>query len=176
MVYKIKVSNFDRKKHLNTILEIERAKTGIEKEPFFKRIARDILKKENFDKITEGPSPSQYQGVPFDFIALKNGQLALIEMKGSKDTFNFSSEVQFARLFQVEKELKENKGIKKIHKILLQINLNYSLYQLLDTEFYNIIFKNIDKSKGKKRPIEPIVNDIISRMRKKGVKLEDIKN
>ena len=57
MNYKVAVSNFDSKKHLKTIEEIERARTNIEKEPFFKKIARDILRKEKFEKITEGPSP-----------------------------------------------------------------------------------------------------------------------
>jgi len=169
--YKVAVSNFDRKKHLKTIEEIERVRTNIEKEPFFKKIALDILKKEKFEKITEGPSPSQFQGVPFDFIALKNDQLSLIELKGSKDTFNFSSEVQFSRLFQVENILTNEKGIKKVSKFLLQINLKYSLYQLLDTNFYKIIFQNIDKSAGTKRPIYPIVEDLIKRIQRKGVKL-----
>ena len=168
MNYKVAVSNFDRKKHLKTIEEIKRVRTNIEKEPFFKKIARDILRKEKFEKITEGPSPSEFQGVPFDFIAIKNGRLSLIELKGSKDTFNYSSEVQFARLLHVENILKDEKRIKNVHKILLQINLKYSLYQLHDTEFYKIIFKNIDKSKGTKRPIKPIVDDIIKRMKKKG--------
>ena len=175
MDYKVEVSNFDSKKHFKNILEIENAETNIAKEIFFKKIARDILKKKHFEKITEGPSPSKFQGVPFDFIALKDGDLSLIELKGSRNTFNYSSEVQYSRLFQVVDTLKK-KDIKKVNKFLLQINLDYSLYQLLDANFYEIIFKNIDKEKGKKRPIEPIVNDIISRMRKKGVKLEDMKN
>jgi len=176
MIYEVEVSNFDRKKHLKTIREIEKAKTNIEKEPFFKKIARDILKKEKFEKITEGPSPSQFQGVPFDFIAIRNGQLSLIELKGSKDTFNYSGEVQFARLLRVENILKNEKRIKKISKFLLQINLKYSLYQLLDTDFYQIIFQNIDKSVGAKRPIRPIVEDLIKRMQRKGVKLEEMQN
>jgi hypothetical protein len=48
----------------------------IEKEAFFKRIARDILSKEGFEKVPEGPSTSQFQGVPFDFMAMKNGCLS----------------------------------------------------------------------------------------------------
>ena len=101
MDYKVEVSNFDSKKHFKNILEIENAETNIAKEIFFKKIARDILKKKHFEKITEGPSPSKFQGVPFDFIALKDGDLSLIELKGSRNTFNYSSEVQYSRLFQV---------------------------------------------------------------------------
>ncbi len=42
---------------------------------------------------------------------------------------------------------------------------------MLDSEFYDIIFKKIDKTLGLKRPILPIVDDLIKRIRKKGVKL-----
>ena len=99
---------------------------------------------------------------------MKKGDLSLIELKGSMNTFNYSTEVQFARLFQVISELKKRKIKSRV--FLLQINADFSLYQILDSKFYEIIFKNIDKSKGLKRPIIPIVDDLIRRMRKKGVK------
>lgn len=169
MEYRVSIFNFDSKKHSKTIDKIINAPNGIEKEQFFKNIARDILSKKGFEKITTGPATSQFQGVPFDFIAMKKGVLTLIELKGSMNTFNYSSPVQFARLYHVETELGK-KGI-KICKFLLQINIKYSLYQLLGAEFYDIIFKNIDKTLGLKRPILPIVNDLIKRMHKKGVKL-----
>ena len=59
----------------------------------------------------------------------------------------------------------------KTNKFLLQINLNYSLYQILGSGFYDIIFSRIDKAIGLKRRILPIVDNIIKRMRKKGIKL-----
>jgi len=169
MEYSVLTGSFDRKKHLKSIAKIDKARSGTEKEPYFKNIARHILSKEGFENITTGPSVSQFQGVPFDFIAMINGTLSLIELKGSMNTFNYSSEVQFARLYHVVAELK-GKGI-QTDIFLLQINLNYSLYQLIDSGFYDIVFSRIDKDVGLKRPILPIVDDIIKRMRKKGIKL-----
>ena len=132
-------------------------------------IARDILSKQGFKKVTKGPSTSQFQGVPFDFIALKKGVVSLVELKGSMNSFNYSKEVQFDRLYHVVSELEKRQIKSSI--FLLQINLAYSLYQILDADFYDIIFENINKTLGLKRPILPIVEDIIKRMRKKGVKL-----
>jgi Holliday junction resolvase len=120
MEYKVSIFNFDSKKHSKTIDEIKNAPNGIEKEPFFKRIALDILSNEGFEKVTEGPSTSEFQGVPFDFIAMKDGRLSLIELKGSTNTFNYSKEEQFARLFQVISELKNRKIESSV--FLLQIN------------------------------------------------------
>ena len=180
MDYKVAVFNFDGKKHLKTIGEIGSGITNIAKEPLFKKIARDILKKQNFEKITEGPSINDLKGVPFDFIALEKGNLSLIELKGSVNTFNYSSELQFARLFHVVSELKKRQIKRDISTFLLQINLNLTVYQLLDSKFYSVIFKNINKAivfkemngkLGYKTPIVPIVDDIIKRMRQKGVKL-----
>lgn len=169
MEYKVSVGNFDRKRHSRSIEKINNAHSGIEKELYFKNIARHILSKEGFDNVTTGPSTSQFQGVPFDFVAMKKGALSLIELKGSMNTFNYSSEVQFARLYHVVTELKKREIQTSI--FLLQINLNYSFYQILNSEFYDIVFSRIDKTLGLKRPILPIVDDIIKRMRRKGIKL-----
>ena len=135
----------------------------------FKKIARDILQKEGFREIIEGPSIHEFQGVPFDFLAIRNGILSLIELKGSMSTFNYSKEVQFSRLYQVANELKKRKI--KHSLFLLQINLKYTLYQLLGQDFYNILFRKIDTSVGKKRPIVPIVDGLVSRMRRVGVEV-----
>jgi hypothetical protein len=167
--YRVLTGSFDRKDHSRSIEKIRKARSSIEKEHFFKNIARHILLKEGFENVTTGPPVSQFQGVPFDFIAMKNGALSLIELKGSLTTFNYSSEVQFARLHHVVTELKAKRIQTDI--FLLQINLNYSLYQLLNSKFYDIVFNRIDKTVGLKRPILPIVDDIIKRMRKKGIKL-----
>lgn len=169
MEYRVLTGSFDRKKHSRTIEKIGRARSGTDKESYFKNIARHILSKEGFQNITTGPSTSQFQGVPFDFIAIKNGVLCLIELKGSMNTFNYSGVVQFARLYHVVSELKE-RGIQP-DIFLLQINLSYSLYQLLNSGFYEIVFSRIDKTVGLKRPILPIVDDIMKRMRKKGIRL-----
>ena len=169
MEYKISLKVFDAKKHSRTIGKIRNAPSGIIKEKYFKNIARDILLREGFKKIIEGPSTSEFQGVPFDFIAIKKGVLSLIELKGSMNTFNYSKDVQFARLYHVVAVLKKRKIKNNI--FLLQINLNYSLYQMLDSKFYTIIFGKIDKTIGLKRPIIPIVDDLISRMRRIDVKI-----
>ena len=169
MEYRVSIGNFDRNKYSRTIEKIGRARSANDKESYFKNIARNILSKEVFENITTGPSTSQLQGVPFDFIAMKERVLSLIELKGSMNTFNYSSEVQFVRLYHVMPELKKRDI--KTNIFLLQINLNYSLYQILDSGFYNIVFSRIDKTLGRKRPILPIVDDIMKRMRKKGMKL-----
>jgi len=167
--YKVLVGIFDRKKHLRAIKKIGKAQAAIEKEHHFKNIARDILSKEGFEGITTGPSTAQFQGVPFDFIAMKKGVLCLIELKGSVNTFNYSSEVQFARFYHVISEFKR-RGIQNAI-FLLQINLNYSLYQILGPGFYEMIFGRVDKTLGLKRPILPIVDNIIKRMKSKGIRL-----
>ena len=169
MEYKVSVGDFDRKRHSGSIEKIGNAHSGIKKEPYFKNIARHILSKEGFENVTTGASTSQFQGVPFDFIAMKNGDLSLIELKGSMNTFNYSAEVQFARLYHVVTELKE-RGI-QTDIFMLQINLSFSLYQLLNSGFYAIVFGRIDKTVGLKRPIVPIVDDIIKRMKRKGITL-----
>lgn len=167
MKYPVSAESFDRKRHTRSIHRILDARSGVEKERYFKNIARDILRKEGFDYVTTGPPTSQFQGVPFDFIALKNSTLSLIELKGSMNSFNYSSEVQFARFFHVVTEL-EKRGL-AVNIYMLQINLSYSLYQLLGSQFYDMIFGRVDKTVGLKRPIVPIVDDIIERMKRKGI-------
>lgn len=85
------------------------------------------------------------------------------------NTFNYSSQVQFARLYHLLSELKKRKIQADI--FLLQINLDYGLYQILDSEFYDIVFSRIDKTVGLKRPITPIVDDIVKRMKRRGITL-----
>jgi len=167
--YRILTGSFDRKDHSKSIEKIRKARSSIEKEHYFKNIARSILSREGFENITTGPSTSQFQGVPFDFIAMKKGVLCLIELKGSMNTFNYSGVVQFARLYHVVTELRKREI--KSNIFLLQINLNYFLFQILGSGFYDIIFSRIDKTIGLKRPILPIVDDIMKRMWKKGMKL-----
>lgn len=169
MKYPVLIGSFDRKRHARSIQKIIDARNGIEKERYFKNIARDILSKEGFEDVTTGPSTSQFQGVPFDFLAAKEATLSLVELKGSTNTFNFSSEVQFARLYHVVNELKKREIRANI--FLLQINLDYGLYQVLDSEFYDIVFSRMDKTVGLKRPIVPIVDDIIKRMKRRGITL-----
>jgi len=77
--------------------------------------------------------------------------------------------VQFARLYHLLSELKKRKIQADI--FLLQINLDYGLYQILDSEFYDIVFSRIDKTVGLKRPITPIVDDIVKRMKRRGITL-----
>ncbi|MDQ1334322.1 MAG: hypothetical protein QG552_1272 [Thermodesulfobacteriota bacterium] len=85
------------------------------------------------------------------------------------NTFNYSSQVQFARLYHLVSELKKREIQADI--FLLQINLDYGLYQILDSEFYDIVFSRIDKTLGLKRPITPIVDDIVKRMKRRGITL-----
>ena len=164
MEYKVLVGDINASKHSKVIRKIKNTENRILKEKYFKNIARDILMREGFTDVKEGPSTSEYQGVPFDFIAIKNGLLSLIELKGSMNSFNYSKEVQFSRLYQVVSELKKRKI--KCRIFLLQINLTCGLYQILDSKFYDIVFSKIDKSAGKKRPIVPIVDDLLSRIQK----------
>lgn len=169
MKYRVSSGSFDRKRHARSIEKIGKARSGLEKEPHFKNIARVILSREGFGKVTMGPSTSKFQGVPFDFIGVKNGVLSLIELKGSINTFNYSSQVQFSRLYHLVSELKKREI--KTNIFLLQINLDYGLYQILDSQFYDIVFSSIDKTVGLKRPIVPIVDDIVKRMKRREITL-----
>jgi hypothetical protein len=128
MEYKISVGDLEPGRHLKIIEQIEKATNNFTKEIYFKKIARHILRREGFTKITEGPSMSEFQGVPFDFIAIKNWVLSLIELKGSAESFNYSKEVQFARLYQVVNELKKRRIRPRPHIFLLQIN--FKVYPL----------------------------------------------
>jgi uncharacterized membrane protein len=58
MEYKVSVGNFDRKRHSRSIEKINNAHSGIEKELYFKNIARHILSEKGFEKVTTGPSTS----------------------------------------------------------------------------------------------------------------------
>jgi hypothetical protein len=158
MEYKIIGGHLDLKKHHKTIADIvDGNNNNQEKEVLFKKIAKDILKKEGFTTIKEGPT--DLKGVPFDFIACKNREFALIELKGATDGFNYSKDVQYSRVQQVLTELKERKIKAKIY--LLQINLKFNVYQILTEQFYNLIFKNLDPTKGTKTKNIPIIVDRI---------------
>ena len=170
MRYAVTVGSFEKARYSVEVRAILASSDGSEKETHFDKIAVPILVDEGFENVVSGPSVLELQGVPFDFIAIENGTLALIELKGSKDTFNYSSHVQFARLHHVVGELK-SRGI-DCSTYLLQINLEYALYQILGADFYSMIFNRIDEALGRVRPIAPIVDEIITRMRKNGVELE----
>jgi hypothetical protein len=162
MEYKILGGHFDLKKHHETVTKIKKSKDNQEKEILFKIIAKDILRKEKFTSVEEGPT--DLKGVPFDFMACKNRELALIELKGATDGFNFSKEVQCSRLLQVVNELKKKKN--KVTMFLLQINLKYGIYQILTEQFYKLIFKKLDPNTGTKTKNIPIIVDrVINKMK-----------
>jgi len=163
MEYRATVGGFDRKKYGRIISQIRNAPNNVIREKHFKKIALSILKRHGFPKVIDGQSVSKRQGVPFDFVEKRKNALSLIELKGSRDTFNYSKEVQFARLYHVVNGLKKRQIRPNI--FLLQVNLKYGLYQILDSEFYANIFRKIDKNIGWNRPIVDIVDDIISWMR-----------
>ena len=150
---------------------IEKTDDTREKERLFKEIVPSILEKHEFHKIEDGQKVSKRRGVPFDFLAVRKEGLSLIELKGSHDTFNYSKEVQYARLHHVVNELKQ-RGI-EADTFLLQINLKYHVYQILDSNFYANVFKRIDINRGWDCPIVDIVDDIISWMRIYGCPLFD---
>jgi len=58
MKYPVSAGSFDRKRHTRSIHRILDARSGVEKERYFKNIARDILRKEGFDYVTTGPPTS----------------------------------------------------------------------------------------------------------------------
>jgi hypothetical protein len=154
-------NNFDTKKYRKEIKAIKIAVNNIAKEPHYKRIAQDLLKIEGFKSVIEGPSTSEIQGVPFDFIAKKNGIISLIELKGTETTFNYPAKVQYSRLYYLLGKLKKKKIIPNI--FLLQINLKSSSYRLRDSEFfYDKPFKERDKNFKPKRSILIIVGYIMA--------------
>ena len=65
MQYNI-TKKFDSNKHSQAIKDIINETNGTKQEPYYMKIARDILSKEGFGKITKR---SELKGVPFDFIA-----------------------------------------------------------------------------------------------------------
>ena len=148
-------------KNQKAVKDIENTDDKMEKEKSFKKIARIILQKEGLTIIKKGPSPAEFSGVPFDFVACKDAKLALIEMKGTKRGFNYSSEVQFSRLQQVATEIK-NRKIKHI-KFLLQINPYYGVYQILDDQFYRLMFEHVDPKAGTARKNIPAIVDWIEK-------------
>ena len=159
-------NNFDPKTYSKEICKIKQLQgKTIDQEVYYKKIAKDLLKKEGFKKITEGPSTSQIKGVPFDFVAQKDGVCSLIELKGSLSSFNFPDKVQYARLYRLITELKYKKI--KHNIFLLQINLRVFRYRIRDKEFFNEKpFKIIDKSLGLDYPVSNIVKYIIKNCEK----------
>jgi hypothetical protein len=146
MEYRASIGGFDRTKHARIITLIRDAPNNQIRERYFKKIALSILKSQGFKKVIDGRYVSSRQGVPFDFLALKENVISLIELKGSRDTFNYSKEVQFARLNHVVNELKKRKIRHSIY--LLQINLKYAIFQILDSAFYANIFSRVDTKLG----------------------------
>jgi len=164
MEYRVTIGAFDRNEFEGPISRIaDRSTKNNEKEKWFKEIALRILKKNGFPKLVDGREVSRRQGVPFDLVEKGNDGLSLIEMKGSQYTFNYSKEIQSARLHHVVSELRKRNVIPRI--FLLQINLQYDLYQILDSEFYSRILTRIDtKRVGRDIPFIPIVDDLIAWM------------
>jgi hypothetical protein len=152
---------FNLEKYSKEIDQIEKAPNNIAKEPHYKKIAQDLLKIEGFKSVIQGPSTSEIQGVPFDFIAKKNGVISLIELKGAETTFNYPGKVQYSRLYYLLGELKKKKITPNI--FLIQINLKSSSYKLRDSEFFHgTPFKKRDKGFKPKRSILIIVGYIMA--------------
>lgn len=169
MEYKIMGGHFDLEEHGLKDDEFEKATDNRAREQLYIPIAEGILAAENFQHVDR---PDKVQSVPFDFIATKDQRLALIEMKGAKDGFNYSKDTQFARLFRVVEEPE----VKKISPslFLLQINLTYRVYQILTPEFYELVFREVremikrDPKKGAKQNIDSSLKDIDAYRRKYG--------
>ena len=161
MECKMICGNFSLLKHKTIIKKIKKAEPNRAKEEPYKELALKILPKEGFEEIH---SPNEKQGVPFDFLACKDNKLALIEMKGKEKGFNYSSPTQYSRLKQVINWLNK-KGIEN-NPFLLQINLEYGMYQIYTKKFYETTFAGLKKivkdnpEIGKKQNIKPSIKAI----------------
>jgi hypothetical protein len=105
---------------------------------------------EGFIKVEKGPN---FRGTPFDFFGFKENRPYIIEYKGSLNTFNSPGETQKRRLQEV---------LNKLHGLrvaLLQVNLTISQYRIFYNDEMEFLFK------GKKAPIEPIINWLNERMK-----------
>ena len=162
MAYDVIWGKFSLKNYDLTIEDFKKAKNNQIREDYFQPIAEDILELKKFKKIK---CHDISQSVPFDFIAKRNGTLALIEMKGSIDTFNYSKATQYARLLRVIDALKEEQSIKP-DIFLIQLNLTLETYQILDNQFYSMVFPIIrnkmkeDQKLGKHQNIKTSLEEI----------------
>lgn len=149
MKYTVVCGEFSKDQNEKAIKYIKLNKSSPRKiEKGFKQIAMTILPA-SFEDIE---SPAISQSVPFDFIARKNNELALIELKGRENSFNYSSMVQYSRLKQVVERLKRDRVKHSI--FMLQINMDFGIYQILSKGFYDFIFK-CDLKGGRDQSIEP---------------------
>ncbi|MCK4330586.1 hypothetical protein KAX02_12185 [candidate division WOR-3 bacterium] len=164
---KIIFSPFDKNKYANIIEKIVHTKNKTEKEKSYKIIAKDILTEyEHFDKVIEGPSIHEFQGVPFDFIGCKEGKFVIIELKGAINSFSFPKDIQLARMRDFINEMTK-RNIDTL-PYLLQINLRQGIYRLLDEKGLSFFFKKTDKTLGT-RPIEPIVDKIVDEIKSRSL-------
>ena len=161
MEYKIMGGSYKLRDYDLTIDDFIKADNNQNREQLFKTIAEDILKKEKFKKIY---SPDMSQSVPFDFLACKDNKLALIELKGREKGFNYSKPTQYSRLQQVLVELNKERIL--YSPFLIQINLEFEVYQILTKEFYDMIFVGLKKviethpELGKKQKIKSSMDTI----------------
>lgn len=140
------------------ILKIHKEKNKTKKENHYKVIARSIIKSKTLvDSIIDGPSATEMQGVPFDFVGMKKNDIYVIELKGSDQNFNFPSEVQLRRMEDLINQMKEKYQI-ELKPLLLQINLQYQIYCLWPGEFLLNRFRSTNKELGIARPIEKIMD------------------
>ena len=139
-------------------------------EQYYKQIAINILENlEGFKSIISGPSVSEHQGTPFDLFGIRDKNFAIIELKGSLRNFNLPGKTQLVRMEDLLTCL-AGKNINVIPYIL-QINLDKGIYHLWDKDGVYSLFQGTDKSLGKFRPIEPIANWVLDK-----VKLYSLKN
>jgi hypothetical protein len=100
-------NSFNRRLFLREIESIEKNKLFSAQETYYRQIANNILSKlEGFEKVEEEKSGNK--GVPFDFIALYDNELRLVELKGSQKYFNKPDKTQIARLNKILKDIKHD--------------------------------------------------------------------
>jgi hypothetical protein len=152
------VGYFAHDEFAELISKIHTGKNKTKKEVHYKEIARSILKSTGIaDSIIDGPSVTQMQGVPFDFIGFKNSDVYIIELKGSDQNLNFPSEVQLRRMEDLIEQLKVKYQI-ELKPLLFQINLQYCIYCICPCEFLLNRFKSTNKKLGIARKIKPIAD------------------
>jgi hypothetical protein len=153
-----KILDFKKEDYASEIDKIKSTKVKVKKEPYYQKIAKDILSiNHEFQNVIDGAGCHKIKGVPYDILGNVDRQVAIVELKGVQRGFNFPSDVQLARMRNLIKRFKDKYNIDLV-PYLIQINLDYGIYCLWDRDFLSHYFHQISEDTGKSTPIEPAVD------------------
>ena len=141
---------FDRRTFRHRLRRLRTAPSNQEFARLCHPIVLDVLRREGFRRIVQGPN---FQGTPFDYFARRQGKPYIIEFKGSTSRFRTPHETQRRRLWRVIRHL-PGLGI-----ALLQLKLHTAEYRILFNSEVRALFR------WSEAPINPIVEWLRARVR-----------